>query len=298
MPYQRWLLDILSDEFRNSKGFRVDYYPGWETRGRVDFEPRYMMEHHTGAGAYNALLRYMAEGPVHPPLCNIANSRPANGIVRVTVVAAGRANHSGMGQYGTIPPNQGNKFSIGNEGQNTGSQPWPNQQLEAQRRCDAAILNYLNRDVSYLIDHKTYAPNRKWDRHSISLPNERRQVDRLLTNDPLESLMSNLNDKQKKNLMTLANLSEEELKVAIDFSKYLVGQHTNGRSFAYQLLNFHREERPKLNEFLDGIEDMGSSPKGQARALSAMWREAGARGWERDPDKFKENRAYTEDDLG
>ena len=240
----------------------------------------------------------MAEGPRHPPLCNIANSRPYNGVVRVTVVAAGRANHAGRGQYGTIPANQGNKYSIGNEGQNTGNQTWPTQQLEAQRRCDAAILTYLKRDTSYLIDHKTYAPSRKVDRYALMIGTERAIVDGLMTNDPLESLMSELNAKQKKNLMALANLPEKELNVVLELSNHIVERGTNGYSFAYQLLNFHREERPKLQEFLEGIEEMDSSPKGQSKALAAIWREAGARGWERDFKKFRENRIYTESDLG
>lgn len=176
MPYQMWLLDVLADAFRGIRGFRVDYYPGWETRGGVQFSPIGVMDHHTGAGAYNNLLRYMAEGPVHPPLCNYATSRPENGVVRVTVVAAGRANHAGKGGLSWTGPDGGNYQTLGAEHQNDGTQEWPSQQLEAMRRCDAALLKHLGVDVSRMVDHKTYAPGRKSDRHTINVEHERRIV--------------------------------------------------------------------------------------------------------------------------
>jgi hypothetical protein len=181
MPRQPWLMDVISDAFRGVKGFRVDAYPGWQTRGSTIFNPNHVMDHHTGAGAYNNLLRYMAEGPVHPPLCNVATSRPSNGVVRITVVAAGRANHAGRGNFQTIPVNQGNRYSIGIENQNDGRQSWPQQQVEAMRRLDAALLRHLGRGTDFMLDHKTYAPGRKVDRHTFHVPTERIAVSRMLS---------------------------------------------------------------------------------------------------------------------
>lgn len=181
MPRQPWLLDILSDEFRGSKGFRVDFYPGWELRGRTSFAPLGVMDHHTGGGSYNNLLRYMAEGPRFPPLCNYATSRPSSGVVRITVVAAGRANHAGRGNYFFTGLNNGNTRTIGAEHQNDGGQSWPSQQIEAMRRCDAALLKYLGKSTSYMLDHKTYAPSRKVDRHSLSISSERSAVNKILS---------------------------------------------------------------------------------------------------------------------
>ena len=97
----------------------------------------------------------------------------------------------------------------------------------------------------------------------------------------------------------MASLSTSEKQVLKDFANHLAkeGQSGIGASFARQFLLFNREERGKLREFLDAIDEMDSSPRGQGRALSAMWREAGARGWDRDLEKFKENRIYSADEL-
>ncbi|MCA1799968.1 MAG: N-acetylmuramoyl-L-alanine amidase [Actinobacteria bacterium] len=187
MPRQPWFLDVLADEFRGAKGFRVDVYPGWEKRGTTSFDPEGVMDHHTGAGAYNNLLKYMAVGPIHPPLCNYATSRPDNGVVRVTIVAAGRANHAGVGElpWRRGQGSTGNMRTFGAEHQNDGRQSWPSQQVEAIRRCDAALLSYMRMPVERLLDHKTYAPKRKWDRHSTDVAYERRIVKSLLEGDEL-----------------------------------------------------------------------------------------------------------------
>lgn len=93
------------------------------------------------------------------------------------------------------------------------------------------------------------------------------------------------------------SLTDKEKAVLKDFAAAIEQEGTNAGSFVKQLLAFHRTERPRLREFLEAIDFMGSSPRGQGRALSAMWREAGARGWLRDIKRFQENRVYTENDL-
>ena len=186
MPRQPWLVDALADEFRGAKGFRVDTYPGWESRGSTDFSPVGVMDHHTGRGTYNALLRYMAEGPVHPPLCNYATSRPSGGVVRITILAAGRANHAGIGELPWLGRNGGNRGTFGGEHQNDGSQPWPDQQVEAIRRCAAAILRHLGADASRRTDHEIYGnrppgwAGRKVDRHTVDQATEDRAVNDLI----------------------------------------------------------------------------------------------------------------------
>lgn len=293
MPTQLWLADAIADEFRGSKGFQVDVYPGWQTRGSTSFDPDHVMDHHTGGGTYNNLLKYMAEGPRFPPLCNIATSRPYNGVVRITIVAAGRANHSGVGIYKTIPRDNGNYRSIGIENQNDGLQSWPDQQMEAMRRLDATLLIRLKKNTEYLLDHKTYAPTRKVDRHTIDVAMERKIVTKIIQEkqnppkpvDPWEEFWMSLTPKEQE--------------IAKDFFAYLAGPDgvEKGSSFARQFLLFNREERGKLRQLLDAIDYMDSSPTGQGKAISALWREAGARGWDRDWEKFKENKQYTEGDL-
>ncbi|MCA1807415.1 MAG: hypothetical protein LC687_06180, partial [Actinobacteria bacterium] len=178
------------------------------------------------------------------------------------------------------------------ENQNTGGQAWPPQQVEAMRRLDVCLLQKMKRDTRYMLDHKTYAPTRKNDRFGMNVETERRVVQKMIINrqkppppppDPWEEFFMSLTSKQKKNLIEFAD--------AIDEFK------TNSRSFVSQLLAFNRNERGQLRKFLDAIDEMDSSTRGQGLAVSTLWREAGARGWDRDIEKFKENRNYTEEEL-
>lgn len=186
MTRSLWLADILADAFRGVRGFQVDEIPGWETRGRDGTSHVGVIDHHTGRGSYHALLEYMAYGSSIAPLCNIATSRPDNGTVRITVVNAGKANHAGRGWLPWTGRDRGNWHAIGIEHQNDGAQPWPDQQLEAAARIDAALLAHLQVDVSRLADHKTYAPGRKVDRHTIDLDRWRARVAAVdLRRDPM-----------------------------------------------------------------------------------------------------------------
>lgn len=182
MARQAWLADVIADEFRGSKGFRVDAYPNWTTRGATLFDPEGVMDHHTGPGSYNALLAYMAEGPVHPPLCNVATSRPSSGVVRITVVAAGRANHAGVGElpWRRGQGSTGNRRTLGLEHQNDGGQSWPGQQVEAIRRLDACLLRHMGHTAARRTDHRIYAPGRKPDRHSVTQRTEDDAVNALI----------------------------------------------------------------------------------------------------------------------
>jgi LysM repeat protein len=185
-----WLRDVLGDAFRGVKGYQVDTVRGWETRSArtTSFEPRGVMNHHTGPGSYANLLSYMTTGSSIAPLCNVATSRPHDigGIptVRVTVCAAGRANHAGKGHVSWAGTDGGNRHSVGIENQNNGSEPWPQQQIEGIRLATAAILRHLGRDVRFMTDHKTYAPRRKPDMHAVDLAAEQAAVGTLLA-DPV-----------------------------------------------------------------------------------------------------------------
>jgi hypothetical protein len=221
MPRALWLADILADEFRGSKGFRVDVYPRWHLRGSVTFRPDGVMDHHTGGGTYNALLRYMAEGPVHPPLCNYATSRPADKVVRITVVAAGRANHAGRGSWpGWLGANEGNLRSLGGEHQNTGGQAWPMQQVEAMRRCAAALLRHMKQDASRRVDHRQYGnrppgwAGRKVDRFALDPAVENAEVNRLLVPQPKPPLPPDLGDDDMASEEVLAALRAIEMNTA------------------------------------------------------------------------------------
>lgn len=173
MARSLWLADVLADAYRGVSGVRFEVYPGWETRGRDGVRHIGVMNHHTGPGGYDALLRYMAVNSSISPLCNVASSHDGS---RVTLVAAGKANHAGRGHLDWTGTDRGNWYTIGWEAQNDGAQPWPDKHLETVAIGNAALRNHMAVDLSRLVDHKTYAPGRKVDRHTIQLDAWRRRV--------------------------------------------------------------------------------------------------------------------------
>lgn len=175
-----WLADILADAFRGRKGFQVDVYPGWETRGAATANHRGAMDHHTGPGSYNDLLNYMAENSSISPLCNVATSRPQDGIVRITVVASGKANHAGVGELPWTGKDGGNVAAIGFENQNDGKQEWPEQQNEAIAIANIACINKMGVGVDRVADHRTYT-SRKVDRVHIDIANWRARLTEMMT---------------------------------------------------------------------------------------------------------------------
>lgn len=184
MGNQLWLPDVVADAFRGVKGYRVEVMSGWSSRGRTNFAPIGVMNHHTGRGGYEALLNYMAHGSSISPLCNIATSRPEGGVVRITIVEAGKANHAGRGYLPWTGKDGGNYRTIGIENQNDGAQPWPTQQVEGIHILSAALLKQLGVGTDRLVDHKTYT-SRKPDRHSVNINDTRRAVDIILEGGPV-----------------------------------------------------------------------------------------------------------------
>lgn len=189
MPRQNWIPDILADAFRGVDGYRVEVYASAKTRGSDVFNPIGVMNHHTGPGSYDNLLRYMAVNSRIAPLCNWATSRPYNGVVRVTIVCTGKANHAGRGGVGLggtpwIPTNDGNRRTIGGEHQNDGVQGWPAQQVEGIYIGSAALLEYLEADEDRAALHKTYAPGRKPDMHTVTLATHQAGIARYLKPTP------------------------------------------------------------------------------------------------------------------
>lgn len=134
-----------------------------------------------------------------------------------------------------------------------------------------------------------------------------------LRTGPLEALMSNLTDREQR--------------IATQFLKALAASEhgdpdmagvSNGASFYTQLVKWHRmasragitgDDLNLLAGIGDGVEHMRPEGVGDrsgdyftagrsfALAAVALWREAGARAWLRSWDRFRQNRAYTDDDL-
>src|SRR6516225_4069832 len=152
-----WLAEVLEDA-----GLKVAEQPGWRTRGRGDVGIiRGVMCHHT-AGPLNGIM---------PSLGIVTNGRPdlAGPLAQLClgrdgtffVVAAGRANHAGRGNWQGITT--GNSSFIGIEAENTGNtagpqaDAWPEVQVDAYRRGVAALLKKIGADAIMCCGHKEYA---------------------------------------------------------------------------------------------------------------------------------------------
>jgi peptidoglycan hydrolase-like protein with peptidoglycan-binding domain len=74
------------------------------------------------------------------------------------VIAAGKANHAGVGSFQGVTT--GNTSFIGIEAENTGLDndlPWPEVQMDAYRHGVAAILKHIGRAAEFCAGHKEYA---------------------------------------------------------------------------------------------------------------------------------------------
>ncbi len=157
-------------------GLQVIEIPGWEARGRVDFEPRAVVCHHTAGPSNGNLpsLRTLINGrsDLPGPLCNLALARDGT----VAVVAAGVANHAGSGSWKGI---SGNRHVIGIEAENDGRQTWPDQQLRAYERLCAALVTHLGVSPELVCAHREWAGPRKPDPHSLDMNAFRAEIGRL-----------------------------------------------------------------------------------------------------------------------
>ena len=152
-----WLSKVLLDA-----GLKVAEQPGWRTRGRGDVGTiRGVICHHT-AGSKTGIMPSLAvvtngRPDLPGPLSQLCLGRDGT----FFIVAAGRANHAGRGNWQGVT--SGNTSFIGIEAENTGrtagpnADPWPAVQLDAYRRGVAAILKKIKANAIMCCGHKEYA---------------------------------------------------------------------------------------------------------------------------------------------
>jgi hypothetical protein len=153
MVYQlTWLAGVLKDA-----GLKVAEVPGWESRGRADMgRVAGVICHHTAGPLQGNMpsLNILVHGrrDLAGPLSQLGLGRDGT----YYVIAAGRANHGGVGEWKGI---SGNSRFIGIEAENTGlaNDPWPEVQMDAYRRGVAAILRQLGAGPEFCVGHKEYA---------------------------------------------------------------------------------------------------------------------------------------------
>lgn len=152
-----WLPTVLLDA-----GMKVAEQPDWRTRGRGDVGIiRGVICHHTAGSRTGNMpsLGVVTNGrPDLPgPLSQLCLGRDGT----FFVVAAGRSNHAGTGNWQGVT--NGNNSFIGIEAENTGrkegpnAESWPAVQLDAYRRGVAAILKKIRANAIMCCGHKEYA---------------------------------------------------------------------------------------------------------------------------------------------
>jgi peptidoglycan hydrolase-like protein with peptidoglycan-binding domain len=149
-----WLPGVLK-----AAGLKVALVDGWETRGRGEMgKVLGVLCHHTAGpknGNMPSLGTIVKGRPDLPgPLAQLGLGRDGT----FYIIAAGKCNHAGKGNWKGIV--NGNTNLIGIEAENTGianDTPWPAVQLDAYRRGVAAILKHIGRSAEFGAGHKEYA---------------------------------------------------------------------------------------------------------------------------------------------
>lgn len=184
-----WLANVLRDA-----GLNVVEYPGWQSRGKEGMRPKVVIGHHTASFSTTpdpVITNLLVKGRVDliGPLCHLGLNRAGTYIV----IAAGKANHAGVGQW--MLANESVE-TIGIEAYNWGNsvpfpsrEPWPRVQLDAYDRGVAALLKKLGRDQRYFCGHREWATpaGRKPDPSGIDLNAMRARIKYLID---LEDSMS------------------------------------------------------------------------------------------------------------
>lgn len=145
-----WLPDVLRDA-----GLKVSLQAGWESRGRELSAVEGVIGHHTAGPRTGECpsLRIVTNGrPDLPgPLAQLLLGRSGTWYV----VAAGRANHAGLGIW---PGLSGNRDTIGIEAESAGNgDSWPAVQMDSYVLGVAAILRFIQRTEARFCTHYEFA---------------------------------------------------------------------------------------------------------------------------------------------
>lgn len=187
MPYMTRILDDLK-----AAGLTVEVVPGWETRGSASFAPAGVICHWTAgprglADRVRASLRVVLNGRPNSnpkvalpgPLCNVYLDRAGVCVI----VAAGRANHAGAGEWRGV---KGNSGFYGIEAEAADNGDWTPAQRAVYPRLVAALLRGLDRGAEWVCGHSEYAlpRGRKVDINGYTTDQLRADVARHLNTIP------------------------------------------------------------------------------------------------------------------
>ncbi|WP_043345528.1 peptidoglycan recognition protein family protein [Belnapia moabensis] len=171
-----WLPEVLL-----AADLKVAEHPGWASRGRGEFgRPEGVMWHHTATTRLGNMpsLHTLVEGrsDLPGPLCHLGLARDGT----YYVIAAGRANHAGGGDWKTIRDGNGRFIGIEAEHSGRAGDPWPDVQIDAYIRGTAALLKHIGRGADRCCGHGEYALpfGRKNDPRLDGQPDPREAMDR------------------------------------------------------------------------------------------------------------------------
>jgi peptidoglycan hydrolase-like protein with peptidoglycan-binding domain len=198
-----WLPEVLE-----AAGLKVAEAAGWRERGRADMtNVRGVMCHHTATprdGNMPTLGLLIAGRPATNDGPGLAGPLAQLGLGRdgtFYVVAAGRANHAGVGRWEGLV--NGNSSFIGIEAEHSGrpADPWPDVQMDAYRRGVAALLRKIGAQANMCCGHKEYAlpAGRKPD-PTFDMASFRNEVTALLSGKTPPPLIPAVDDKQRPTL--------------------------------------------------------------------------------------------------
>ncbi len=177
MPHHTRLLRDLQKWFP-----KVETVSGWETRGSASFAPAIVVCHWT-AGPRASTKR--------PSLNVVLNGRPglSGPLAQVyldrdgipVLLAAGRANHAGPGNWRGVTGNSG---ALGIEAEAADGDDWTPAQRKAYPRLVAAMLQGLGRGAEFACGHSEFAlpKGRKIDVNGWPMDAMRAEVAALLKN--------------------------------------------------------------------------------------------------------------------
>jgi len=177
-----WLPSVLA-----ASGLKVAVVDGWENRGRGDVGPSFgVICHHTAGprrGNMPSLDTLINGRPDLPgPLAQLGLGRDGT----FYVIAAGRCNHAGSGNWQGLT--HGNSNFIGIEAENTGlpnELPWAFVQIDAYQRGVAAILTHIGQGVEFCAGHGEYAlPRGRKSDPSLDMNAFRSAVSRVMNGAP------------------------------------------------------------------------------------------------------------------
>lgn len=171
-------------------GLEVETVPGWERRGKeFSSRPKVVIGHHTATPASRRgdlpSLKILRDGrsDLPGPLCQVAGGRSG----RVYVIAAGKANHGGPGDWKSV---KSSSLTVGIEMEHPGDgSSWNPHQLRSFDLISVALLDMLGQKSDMYCGHREWAnpPGRKPDPRGVDLNLQRARLQAHLLNGPVRS---------------------------------------------------------------------------------------------------------------